>query len=143
MAAEKVDAPYILLVHTNKYSGNFERQMCAFMTGITGDCEVGSEEAERFKEDMTEKGLDPDLFDGYLDFQSDDHGDYRPASIWDADESGNYNTVAIFFCELPDADQTVLLRERAYEYAAENKIIVLKLSMISREVKVIDEEIEF
>lgn len=142
MAAEKVDAPYILLVHTNKYSGNFERQLCAFMTGITGDCGVGSDEAKRFKEDMEEIGNDPDMFDDCLDSQSDDHGCYRPASIWNADGEEGYQTAAIFFFDLPDADQTVLLRDRAYEYAAENKITINKLSMIRREVKVIDVEVD-
>ena len=141
MAAEKVDAPYILLVHTDKYSGGFERQMCAYMTGFTGDCGVGEEEAERFQEDMINKGLDPDMFDGYLDFQSDDRGCHRPASIWDADGSGDYNAVAIFFEQLPDADQTVLLRDRAYAYAAENKITVNELSMIGRTVTVTDRKV--
>jgi hypothetical protein len=111
------------------------------MTGITGECGVGGAEAERFQEDMIEKGLDPDLFDGCLDFQSDDRGCYRPASIWDADNSGDYNTVAIFFEQLPDADQTVLLRDRAYDYAAQNNITVKELSMIGRTVTVTDRKV--
>lgn len=142
MVAEKVDAPYILLVHTNKYAGNFERQLCAFMTGITGDCGVGSDEAKRFKEDMEEIGNDPDMFDDCLDSQSDDHGCYRPASIWDADGTGDYNTVAIFFRELPTTSEMALLRQRAQQYAEENKITIHKLSMINREVTVVDTEVE-
>ena len=32
------------VVDTDTYAGNFEREMCAFMTGITGACGVGKEE---------------------------------------------------------------------------------------------------
>ena len=32
---------YELLIDTNKYTGNFERQLCAFATGLVGDCGVG------------------------------------------------------------------------------------------------------
>lgn len=37
---------YQLLVKTNCYAGNFERELCAFMTGQVGDCEVGDEFVE-------------------------------------------------------------------------------------------------
>jgi hypothetical protein len=55
MSAENPSAPYILLVHTNSYAGNFEREMCGFMTGIVGECEVGDGEAEKFREETREQ----------------------------------------------------------------------------------------
>lgn len=36
----------IFIVDTGQYSGNFEREMVAYMTGATGECEVGSDLAE-------------------------------------------------------------------------------------------------
>lgn len=35
-----------VIVDTNKYSGNFEREMCAFATAQLGECEVGVEEID-------------------------------------------------------------------------------------------------
>jgi hypothetical protein len=35
-----------IIVDTNKYSGNFEREMCAFATAQIGECEVGIEEID-------------------------------------------------------------------------------------------------
>lgn len=63
------------IIDTNRYAGNFEREMCAFMTGMIGDCEVGYEYAERFLED----------YDHELDFvtdKADESGCYRPVQIY-------------------------------------------------------------
>ncbi|HWY34086.1 MAG TPA: hypothetical protein VNX68_05525, partial [Nitrosopumilaceae archaeon] len=35
------------IIDTDSYSGNFERQMCAYSTGQLGDCEVGEELVEK------------------------------------------------------------------------------------------------
>lgn len=35
---------YSIVVETDSYAGNFEREMCAFMTGHIGKCEVGLKE---------------------------------------------------------------------------------------------------
>jgi len=63
------------IIDTDSYAGNFEREMCAFMTGMIGDCEVGYEYAERFLED----------YDHELDFitdKADENGCYRPVQIY-------------------------------------------------------------
>lgn len=141
MSADNPTAPYILVVLTDSYSGNFERGMCAYMTGIVGECGVGDDQAEIFKADMEEIGKDPDMFDGMLEWEPDDHGCHRPASIWNYGKNNGYNDVAIFFAELPDADQTVMLRDRAFEYGKKNKIKVKELKMIKRTITTVDEEV--
>lgn len=45
------DTLYIFVIDTNKYAGNFERQLCAYMTGRIGECEVGEEEAKIFNKE--------------------------------------------------------------------------------------------
>ena len=35
-----------IVVDTNKYSGNFEREMCAFATAQVGECGVGEDEVD-------------------------------------------------------------------------------------------------
>jgi hypothetical protein len=32
---------WLFIVDTDSYAGNFERCMCAYMTGQIGECEVG------------------------------------------------------------------------------------------------------
>lgn len=41
---------YGFIVDTNLYTGNFEREMCAFMTGHVGECGVGIEEVDLYEE---------------------------------------------------------------------------------------------
>jgi len=40
---------FIFVIDTDTYAGNFERPMCAYMTGRVGECGVGEEFAEMFK----------------------------------------------------------------------------------------------
>jgi len=68
---------YLFVIDTDMYSGNFERPMCAFMTGQFGDCGVGQEEADIFEKEVP----DADMFE-LIDQQPDDHGCMRPATIW-------------------------------------------------------------
>lgn len=51
---------WIFVVDTEQYAGNFERGMCAFMTGMLGECGVGSEEARLYYE---QTGLAEEDFD--------------------------------------------------------------------------------
>lgn len=41
---------YSFIIDTNSYAGNFEREMCAYLTGQVGDCGVGDEHIESLKE---------------------------------------------------------------------------------------------
>jgi hypothetical protein len=70
---------WLFVVDTNHYAGNFEREMCSYMTGIVGDCGVGREYANRLK---TETALDPDVFFHNVVQVPDEHGCYRPVVIW-------------------------------------------------------------
>lgn len=72
-------AGHIFIIDTDSYSGNFERQMCAYITGAVGDCGVGEEEAKVFEKENQMKFND---FSDYLELEPDEHGTYRPCSIW-------------------------------------------------------------
>ena len=52
------DKAWIFVIDTDKYAGNFEREMCAFMTGIIGECGIGVEEAQLYYE---QTGLSPSV----------------------------------------------------------------------------------
>jgi hypothetical protein len=77
----------VLVIDTDQYAGNFERQMCAYVTGYLGDCGVGHEQAQRFCDDL---GVD-DPEDAYkieagtaevIGGEADEHGTWRPVTIW-------------------------------------------------------------
>ena len=67
---------FIFVIDTNQYSGNFEREMCAFVTGKVGDCDVGHDFVEDFKRDVVNVS-----FDNIMHI-SDDNDCSRPCSIF-------------------------------------------------------------
>lgn len=62
-----------IIVNTNKYSGNFEREMCAAATSQIGECEVGMEfiDYEHLFKNWWEENI----------IQNNDDGCYRPVTI--------------------------------------------------------------
>lgn len=130
MSADQTVAPYVFVVDTDHYAGNFERQMVAYVTGSLGECGVGREEQALFEE---ESGF-PDLMDK-MSHQPDDHGCFRPATIWttpgrynngngkhfDGEPVGKgrypaYESVAAFFHERPTDEEIVEMKERAHKF---------------------------
>ncbi len=70
--------PFAFVVDTEQYAGNFERQLCAYSTGIVGECTIGSEEASQF----AEENPGPNPFEEKILQPPDEHGCRRPVEIW-------------------------------------------------------------
>lgn len=72
---------YIFIVDTDAYSGNFERELTAYITGQYGDCGVGSESADDFVEKFP---VEAELFENIIAQEPDsEHPEtLRPCSIW-------------------------------------------------------------
>jgi hypothetical protein len=62
---------YGIVIHTDSYAGNFEREMTASITGIAGDCGVG-DEFEREDAD----------FVALITQEPDESGTHRPCVIY-------------------------------------------------------------
>lgn len=122
--------PYVFVVDTNSYAGNFERELVAYMTGARGDCRVGKTEAKYYEEDMGELGV---ALTAKLGQYPDDNECYRPATIWPTpnrynDGDGNhfdgpgrfpaYESVAALFDECPTPEEIDLMKRRAQQYCA-------------------------
>lgn len=145
MAAENVTS-VVVAIDTNEYSGNFERPMCAFITGQVGECGVGDELIEEALEELAQDTFNNTLewIEDHIVSESDDNGCRRPASIWptpgranngrgghfDADNLpkeecwGNnhwpaYESVAIFFDEVPPKEVIDVMMGRALRFASE------------------------
>lgn len=85
---------YGLIIKTNKYTGNFERQLCAYITGSVGECLVGSEEAQDYNAWAEEQDLDFNLCD-YTVLVPDDKGCHRPVSMYQNDKN-RYHDIIIY-----------------------------------------------
>lgn len=105
--------PYVFIIDTDTYAGNFERPLCAHITGKVGECGVGGEQAAN-----AVLGIPEDMwawFDDLVIPMPDDHGCRRPTSIWRSPD-GQYNSVAIFLGAKPPKKIFELMCERAYTY---------------------------
>lgn len=71
---------YIFVIDTDQYSGNFEREMCACLTGHIGVCEVGIEESVKFREEVGEDMYES--MDAWIEQRPDDHGTLRPCYLY-------------------------------------------------------------
>jgi hypothetical protein len=71
------DILYIFVIDTEEYAGNFERQLCAYITGCIGDCGVGEEERIQYNNDETMN------FDDSIRLEPDEHGCNRPVILVD------------------------------------------------------------
>lgn len=70
---------YQFVIHTDSYSGNFERKLCAACTGQFGECGVGEEIAEAFKAKYPAEWKQ---FGKIIRQVADEHGVKRPTEIW-------------------------------------------------------------
>lgn len=111
MSATPTETCFVFIIQTDLYAGNFERAMCAYLTGVVGDCTVGEEEAKLYE---AETDRDSDEWDDLILSIPDEHGCCRPVSIW----GNRVKDVAIFFQERPSFEQCAFLRERAKKFAA-------------------------
>jgi hypothetical protein len=69
---------HVVVIDTDQYAGNFEREMCAFLTGQTGECGVGKEIANKARQDI--KHLP--WWISHIAQAPDEHGTLRPTTIW-------------------------------------------------------------
>lgn len=78
---------YYFVIDTDAYAGNFEREMCAYVTGSVGDCGVGDGPAKVAKKELDQHSMD--ILDDILAQVADEHGCYRPVKIYPT--PGYYN----------------------------------------------------
>ena len=77
---------FYFVIDTDTYAGNFERSMCAYITGVIGECAVGKKFADIAHKEL---GNDVKIFDNIIDSEPDEHGCHRPVKIYST--PGFYN----------------------------------------------------
>ena len=73
---ENLNAPWLFVIDTEDYAGNFERELCAYITGRVGECGVGDDMAKHFTDAIKDIS-----FEHVVD-EADEHGCYRPATAY-------------------------------------------------------------
>ena len=75
---------YLLIVDTKDYSGNFERELCAWVTGRVGECGVGQQLAGLAVDPKGPMPMSKELWEfceGHVEDRPDSHGCHRPCAI--------------------------------------------------------------
>jgi hypothetical protein len=116
---------YFFVIHTDQYARNFERQLCAYLTGQVGECKVGSEMAEIARQEVPYEWIK--WCETHIINRPDEHGVHRPVKTYPApnleykydsiEPYFKYNSIAIYFNEIPSSKQVSFLKERAYKFS--------------------------
>lgn len=105
-----LDVPYLVIIETDKYAGNFCREMVAYCTGEYGECGCGVSESNDYFDHF-----DNEMFIDVVAHLPDEHGCYRPSSTYEFNNKNN--AVAIPFSEKPTKDMLERIHTRANTYA--------------------------
>ena len=112
---------YSIVIKTNQYAGNFERELCAHLTGIVGECEVGKEYVD---EEITE------IFEQSIDTPADDNGTRRPVGLGSQNEGATSNDVVIYFDSEPTKEQVQIIKDRLLTFTAYHPVQFLEFKGI-------------
>jgi hypothetical protein len=124
-------AKFAIVIKTDSYAGNFEREMCAHLTGHVGECEVGGEYVD---ETLAQE------FENIIGNEADDNGCYRPVTLGSDIEGFTNQDVVIFFDKEPTQKHLFLIKERLpdFDYSGEK---VLGVELIEFHFTIIRKEI--
>jgi hypothetical protein len=104
---------YVFIIDTDSYSGNFEREMCAYLTGMVDNSDVGREYTELYEQ---ETGKDPYEVNEHILFMPGEYGE-RPCTIMPTPGKWpDYQSVGIFMSRKPTEEEIKILKERANKF---------------------------
>lgn len=100
---------FIFIVDTDHYAGNFERPMCAYMTGEIGECGVGDKAEKVFREEVKNNPLvDDSGFSLVIQMPTGDYPCMRPCEIYPNPNWFNHGMGEHFRRDDPDAEKKAL-----------------------------------
>lgn len=149
---------HILIIETDSYAGNFERELCAYATGLIGECEVGDRQARDFSEEFGEE-IAKSFQKISVEF-ADDNGTRRPCSMRRTPNNAKnynketyefngktyekpcYNDIEIFFNDRPTNEQLQIIVSRTKEFAQTKGIKIFGYKLIRELVKVKERDVK-
>lgn len=143
----KNDSQYLFIIDTDSYAGNFERELCAYITGVLGECGVGDQEQIEFNKSVSDALAEQ--FCEIVEHVADDHGCFRPCAISETPDRGNngygshgpkslafpyaaYESVEIYFNQMPTVEMIQLMKERAQEYCSQEDIKIIGFRFLNK-----------
>lgn len=118
-----------LVVDTNSYAGNFERDLCAYVTGQYGECGVGEDYARAYSGHITHI----DWWDKHIVKRSESRHESpckRPATAYANGKLGAYNSVAIYVNKMPPENVLIEFAERVKEFCNNRELLKSELHNI-------------
>ena len=109
---------YEFVIDTDEYAGNFEREMCAYVTGRVGDCQVGEDIAEKVRDEIEQSDFFDEI-DRVVVTLPDDHGCHRPVSIGPTPGYSENQSVEIHLHDIPTDDLVDFFMTRALAFASQ------------------------
>lgn len=142
------DTKYKFIVDTNSYAGNFERELCGYITGHWDNETHGGAQAAKFAEETGE--INP--FDDYIGLITNEHGLQTPVSLEDTPTELGAKTrmgsVGIHFDKRPTPELIQLMKDRAYKFERKGlifdrpvKLKVLSFRLQKRIVEIVEEKL--
>lgn len=125
---------YSFIIDTDKYAGNFERDMCAFLTGEIGECGVGDEYVDEALDAIEKEFGDRAIFGDYVEQRTngDDNSPcYRSCQMTESKDGELYNSVEIYFSKYPEDNMISFMKKRAFEFAKKYEMNVLSFRMLT------------
>lgn len=121
-----------LVVDTNSYAGNFERILCAYATGQTGECGVGVDYSQCFSEQIAHI----EWWNKHIVKRSEGRHESpckRPTTIYWNGKQGGYKSVAIYVKKMPPEEVLIEFAERVKEFC--NNRDLLKATVHNMDIK--------
>jgi hypothetical protein len=161
-----VTAPYLLIIDTDQYAGNFERELTGFCTG-QHNCTHGDREAEDFDDYIEDNEVD-NGWEHKVISNTDNEGHSGVCSIWPTPGRLNngtgghrdaapgetgwpaYESVVIFLNQPPTAEDMKLFRIRLDDFASDQmhfgrrtgkKLVIKNIRLVKRETTIVDTEV--
>lgn len=134
------ESKYYIIFDTNSYAGNFERELCAYATGVIGDCGVGEEfidvfiKEEKINYDKEYSTLNEDFWGNLIGFTQDDDGCWRPVNIDITPGTAYYSSVRIILNHKPTIKQYELIKNRGKKFATNKNIQILNVRLMREDV---------
>lgn len=136
---------YRLIIDTDSYSGNFEREITAYVFGLLGESEVGEEYVEFYKKETGD--AEGDKYYEIIEMVYDDHGG-NFCEIVQTDNTNETNSIMFHFNSMPTKNDIKLIKSRIYKFNSIRKKIdkmynkddikILSIKLYKEELKLVE-----
>ncbi len=136
--------PYEVIIDTDSYAGNFERELCAYVTGHWDDETHGGDQAEVFRNEIEEDNLFEDCIGSITNefgLQTPVYLESTPAELA---AKHVMSSIAIVFEKKPTPLLIHIIKSRAYKFEREGLIFgdPVKLKILGFRLRKITVNIE-